>query len=415
MTKTARAPLPIVLAALLLASLACSVVIPGQLNPTLPVVTQAAVISVTQPGLPSGTPLADLPSPTAAATQAQVNTPLPTLTPSSNGPAPVTSSQEQQLIDLYVRVNPSVVSILVELGSSGGAQGTGFIFDAEGHVVTNQHVVDGATNIEVDFPSGLKLTGHVLGADPDSDLAVIAVDGLTEAVTPLPLADSDLVKVGETVVAIGNPFGLAGTMTVGIVSGLGRTVSSNRTAPSGGAYTAPDIIQTDAAINPGNSGGPLLNLAGEVIGINKALESQTGVNSGVGFAVASNTVRQVVPYLIKDGKFVYSYLGLSAQEEISLAMQQALNLPQSTGVYVGSVVPGGPSDSAGLKGDSANTGSNLRGDGDLIVAVDGRQVKVFSQLMSYLVNSTRPGQVITVSILRAGQPLDLQITLGTRP
>ncbi len=411
--KLKQSSFAVALSALLAGSLACSVATTSFTPPPSP--TSASRTTDTAPGtLAPATPSAE--QPTSESTVSAPGTPLPTLTAAPTGQAPVVSSQEQLLIDLYNRVNPSVVSILVDLGDSGGAQGTGFIFDTDGHVVTNQHVVEGSTNIEVDFPSGIKLPGHVLGTDPDSDLAVIAVDGLTGSVQPLPLADSDAVQVGESVVAIGNPFGLAGTMTVGIVSGLGRTVSSNRTAPSGGAYTAPDIIQTDAAINPGNSGGPLLNLAGEVIGINKALESQTGVNSGVGFAIASNTVRQVVPYLITDGKFIYPYLGLSAQEEISLGMQQALNLPQATGVYVGSVVPGGPSDQAGLKGDSASgNAASLTGDGDLIVAIDGHPVKVFSELMSYLINSTRPNQVITLSILRAGAPLDVQVTLGARP
>jgi S1-C subfamily serine protease len=276
-------------------------------------------------------------------------------------------------------------------------------------------VVDGATAIEIDFPSGVKLAGKVLGSDPDADLAVIGLQGDAGQLTPLPLGDSDQVKVGESVVAIGNPFGYAGTMTVGIVSGLGRTVASNRSAPGGGSYTAPDIIQTDAAINPGNSGGPLLNLNGEVIGINKALESQTGVNSGVGFAVASNTVRQIVPYLIQNGHYVYPYLGMNAQEDISLALAQQLHLPQANGVYVAGVVPGGPVDQGGLKGDSATQNQQLRGDGDLIVSIDGHNVQVFSQLMSYLVNSTRPGQVITLSVLRGGKPMDLKVTLGTRP
>jgi S1-C subfamily serine protease len=346
-----------------------------------------------------------------------VGTPVPTLTPWPTAAGAITSAEESQLIDLYSRVNNSVVSILVQIGDQGFSQGSGFVFDTEGHVVTNQHVVDGGSNIEVDFPSGLKLRGEVIGTDPDADLAVIELQDVTEPLTPLPLADSDLIQVGQRVVAIGNPFGLAGTMTVGIISGLGRTLASNRVTEDGTSYTAPDIIQTDAAINPGNSGGPLINLAGEVIGINKALESQTGTNSGVGFAIAANTVRQVVPYLISDGRFVYPYLGLSSGgDELTLAAQDALGLPQATGAYVGSVVPGGPSDQAGLRGDSApDTATQFAGDGDLIVGVDGQPVRQFSDLMSYLVNHTRPGQTITLSVLRDGAPLDLSVTLGERP
>ncbi len=424
MMKAYRAAIPLVLGVLLAASLACSIQVPPSLIATVfpPLnsgATDTAVPAVTP--LPGTTEAAtpssarSTPAPAASQPPAQLSTALPTLTPMPTSANRVTNPQEQQLVDLYARVNPSIVSILVDLGSQGGAQGTGFVFDTSGHIVTNEHVVNGAASIEVDFPSGVKLTGKVLGTDPDADLAVIALQGNFPQVAPLPLGDSDQVKVGQTVVAIGNPFGYAGTMTVGIVSGLGRTVQSNRAAPGGGSYTAPDIIQTDAAINPGNSGGPLLNLDGEVVGINKALESQTGVNSGVGFAIASNTVRQIMPYLIQNGHYVYPYLGMGAQEDISLALAQQLHLPQANGVYVDSVTPGGPSAQAGLKGDSAGPNQTLRGDGDLITAIDGHSVQVFSQLMSYLVNSTRPGQVITLSILRASKPMDLKVTLGTRP
>jgi 2-alkenal reductase len=301
------------------------------------------------------------------------------------------------------------------VGNAGFSQGSGFVFDDQGHVVTNQHVVEGATDIEVDFPSGLKMRGEVLGADPDSDLAVIELQGSLDGVVALPLADSESVRVGQRVVAIGNPFGLEGTMTVGVISGLGRSLDGNRQAEGGGTFTAPDILQTDAAINPGNSGGPLLNMNGEVIGVNKAIESETGVNSGVGFAIAANTVRQVVPYLIAEGRFIYPYLGVSSLPELSLGLQDLLQLPQSGGVYVTNVVPNGPSDRGGLRGDSARAGDNLRGDGDLIVAVDGEPVQVFSELMSYLVNHTRPGQRITLTVLREGAQTEVEVELGERP
>ncbi len=415
--KNYRAALPLALSALLAASLACSVQIsPSIIATVFPPLTPAAVDTAAPADttVPTRATQASA-APSSPAQQATQATALPTLTPAPTSATRVTNSQEQELVDLYARVSPSIVSILVDLGSQGGAQATGFVFDTAGHIVTNEHVVNGATSIEVDFPSGIKLTGKVLGSDPDADLAVIALQGNFGQLAPLPLGNSDQVKVGESVVAIGNPFGYAGTMTVGIVSGLGRTVASNRTAPGGGSYTAPDIIQTDAAINPGNSGGPLLNLNGEVIGINKALESQTGVNSGVGFAIASNTVRQIVPYLIQNGRYVYPYLGMNAQEDISLGLAQQLHLPQANGVYVAAVVPGGPVDLGGIKGDSAIQNQQLRGDGDLITAIDGHAVQVFSQLMSYLVNDTRPGQVITLSVLRGGKPLDVKVTLGTRP
>ncbi|MCC6191841.1 MAG: trypsin-like peptidase domain-containing protein [Anaerolineales bacterium] len=360
----------------------------------------------------------DTPPPQAAKTHTPAPASrVPTLTPWPTPEAPVITSDELRLADLYARVNPSVVSILAELGGGDVSQGSGFVFDTSGHIVTNQHVVEGAQNLEVDFASGLKLRGEVIGADPHSDLAVIRVQGPTEGLAPLPLADSDQVRVGQTVVAIGNPFGLAGTMTVGILSGLGRALASNQASDGGGSFTAPDILQTDAAINPGNSGGPLINLNGEVVGVNKAIESQTGVNSGVGFAIASNTVRQVAPYLIEEGRFIYPYLGMSSSlDDITLTLQELLGLPQATGAYVRSVVPGGPSDQGGLRGDSAPEGSlSLNGDGDLIVGVDGIEVRSFTELMSYLVNHTRPGQEITLRVLRDGEPLDLAVVLGERP
>jgi 2-alkenal reductase len=392
-------PVPrVVLVSLTLAALACSVALPTATEPSLALPTAGA----------SATPL---PADAASATPLAV---LPTLTPLPAAPL-ITSGEEQQLIALYERVNPSVVAIQVALAGQGFAEGTGFVFDDQGRVVTNQHVVEDATGIEVDFSFGLKLRGRVLGVDPDSDLAVIQLEGPLDQVRPLPLADSDSVRVGQHVVAIGNPFGLAGTMTVGIISGLGRSLQGNRPAEGGGSFTAPDILQTDAAINRGNSGGPLLNMNGEVIGVNKALESETGENSGIGFAIAANTVRQVVPYLIADGRFIYPYLGVSSLPELSLHVQEVLGLPQAGGVYVTSVVPGGPSDQGGLRGDSAGTGDTLRGDGDLIVAVDSQPVQVFSELMSYLVNHTRPGQRIVLTVLREGGEAEVEVVLGERP
>ena len=204
-------------------------------------------------------------------------------------------------------------------------------------------------------------------------------------------------------------------MTVGIVSGLGRSLPSNRTATGVGAFSAPNIIQTDAAINSGNSGGPLLNMAGEVIGVNRAILSESGVNSGVGFAIASNTVRQVVPYLISDGRFVYPYLGIGSQSDMTLTQVEQLQLPQSTGAYVTTVAAGGPAERAGMRGDSATAQGGLRGDGDLIVAIDDQPVIVFNDLMSYLLDHTRPGQPVVLTVLRAGERLELEVLLGERP
>jgi 2-alkenal reductase len=390
----------VVILALVLASLACQTLSPTSAPNVLTPIPDAPGTAVTVPTGPTQPPPAV----------------LPTITPAAPPDQPPASSQEQVLADLYARVNPSVVAIVATAGALEGSQGSGFVFDADGHIVTNFHVVEGAEDIEVDFASGQKFRGTAIGTDADADLAVIRIEAPAEVLVPLPLADSNLVRVGQQVVAIGNPFGLAGTMTVGFISGLGRSLESLRTVPElGGTFSAPDIIQTDAAINPGNSGGPLINLQGEVIGINKAIETESGVNSGVGYAIASNTVRQIVPYLITDGRFVYPYLGITALEELSLDAQEALGLPQATGAYVSSVTPGGPSEQAGLRGDSGFEAGQPAGDGDLIIAIDGQPVVVFSDLMSYLVNNTRPGQEVTLTLLREGQQIDVPVTLGQRP
>jgi S1-C subfamily serine protease len=329
--------------------------------------------------------------------------------------------QEDLLAAIYERVSPGVVAIQT-LSETGGGLGSGFVYDREGHIVTNYHVVENATDLEVDFPSGLKVRGKVIGNDLDSDLAVIKVDVPAEQLTPLTLGDSDALKVGQMVVAIGNPFGLSSTMTLGIVSAKGRTLESIRAAPEGGSFSAGDVIQTDAAINPGNSGGPLLNLNGEVIGLNRAIRASgttlTGepVNSGIGFAVSANIIRRVVPVLIKQGKYDYPYMGVRAREEISLMEQEALGLPTAVGAYVVEVTRGGPADKAGLKGGSRQTSiPGLLAGGDLIIAVDDQPVRVFGDLLSYLMKYKSPGDTIVLTVLRNGEQKKLTLTLDKRP
>ncbi len=332
-----------------------------------------------------------------------------------------TSSVEDALVALYQNVSPGVVLIQVTT-AQGDALGSGFVYDTAGDILTNYHVVDGATNIEVDFPSGFKAAGKVIGTDLDFDLAVVKVSATADELKPLSLGDSDQLKVGQTVVAIGNPFGLSDTMTVGIVSGLGRTLDSIRQTQAGDFFTAGDIIQTDAAINPGNSGGPLLNLAGEVVGVNRAISTTsttaTGepTNSGIGFAVSSNIVKRVVPDLIKNGKYDYPYLGISALPEVSLMDQEALGLSQSTGAYVVDVVQGGPADKAGiLAGTQTTSIQDLNAGGDLIIAIDNHPVLVFGDLLSYLMNNKQPGDQVTLTILRNNQKKEVTLTLGKRP
>lgn len=327
------------------------------------------------------------------------------------------ATQGDLLTALYEMVSPGTVAIITRDG-----QGSGFVYDSQGHVVTNYHVIEGSTTVEVRFTSGFMAYGTVIGTDLDSDIAVVKVDAPAEEIHPVPLGDSSLLKVGQTVVAIGNPFGLNSTMTVGIISALGRTLDSAHTTPDGSVFTAGDIIQTDAAINPGNSGGPLFNISGQVIGVNRAIISTNfndqgqPVNSGIGFAISVNIVKRVVPGLIADGKYDYPYLGVSSIDSLSLDMVKALGLKSYTGAYVTSVVPGGPADRAGIKAGAQNTNvPGLRGGGDLIIAIDGREVRTFDELLSYLITNKGPGDTVTLRVLRGDQKVDITVTLGSRP
>ncbi len=344
--------------------------------------------------------------------------------PEVNPPAPLSvgdlAAQQDLLVALYERASPGVVAIL-NYSSAGGGMGSGFVWDTEGHIITNFHVIENASTIEVDFPSGFKARAEVVGTDLDSDLAVLKVDAPLEELHPLLMGDSEQIKIGQTVVAIGNPFGLNGTMTVGIVSGLGRTMASLHEAPSGGIFTAGDIIQTDAAINPGNSGGPLLNLNGEVVGVNRAIrtnsvsESGEPLNSGVGFAISINIVKRVVPSLIEKGFYDYPYLGITSLSNLSLLQQESLGLPRSTGAYVLSVIPGGPADDAGLQAGTEPSGiAGINAGGDLIIAADGRPLLQFGDLLRYLLNYKSPGDTIVLTVLRGNQELDLVVVLGSR-
>jgi 2-alkenal reductase len=329
--------------------------------------------------------------------------------------------EQNLLVGLYERVYPGVVSLQV-LTPLGAGQGSGFIYDKLGHIVTNNHVVEGATQIEVIFASGLRTYGQVRGVDTDSDLAIVKVDVPESELVPMTMGDSDTLKVGQTVIAIGNPFGLNGTMTTGIVSALGRTLPSDRTAPGGGFFSAADLIQTDAAINPGNSGGPLFNLQGEVIGVNRAIRTVASnsqgepLNSGIGFAISVNIVKRVAPEIIKNGKYDYPYIGIASISDFTIEMTEALGLPQFTGIYVTSVQPNSPASRAGLQaGDRESSITGLPAGGDLIVAIDGRPVKTYDDLMRYLITQKGPGDVIVLTVLRGEERLEISLTLGKRP
>jgi 2-alkenal reductase len=328
---------------------------------------------------------------------------------------PLNTDLEATLVSVYQRVNPAVVHIFV-LDSSGAVLGTGsgFVLDVAGHVVTNNHVVADGVAFQANFANGESSRATLAGADVDSDLAILTVEKLPDGVMPVPLGDSTAVQVGQFVVAIGNPFGEAGSMSVGIISGLGRTLESQRIAEGGGRYSLPQVIQTDAAINPGNSGGPLLNLNGEVIGVNSAILTRTGANSGVGFSIPVAAVKRIAPALIADGAYTYPYIGIRMSDN-NLSLQELLALTQTTGVYVTEVSPGTPAERAGMAGSGFDqVGTPNRG-GDLITAIDGVPVQDTGDLITYLVFHTEVGQTVQVTVLRDGEEVTLPLTLGARP
>jgi S1-C subfamily serine protease len=289
------------------------------------------------------------------------------------------------------------------------ATGSGFLVDNDGHILTNAHVVEGAKRVDVQLGDGDTQQAQIVGTDPSTDIALLKVDN-TEGASPLPLADSSKVQVGDPVVAIGNPFGLDRTVTTGIVSALQRQIQ----APNG--FSISDVIQTDAAINPGNSGGPLIDGAGQVIGINSQIESQSGGNEGVGFAVPIKTAADVVSQLENGGEVQRAYLGLSGGD-ITPSIAQALNLPVQQGVLIEQVLNGGPADDAGIKGATGQAtigGQTVPIGGDIITKVDGKQISGMDEVIS-AVNEHKPGDDLTLTVWRDGQQRDVTVKLGDRP
>lgn len=372
--------------------------------------------------------------------------PAPTTTPA---PPPASSSAaiaalEGTLTNIYARVNPSVVNIRVvqkQAGSifpelpdipgfefrwpdQGAPQeyyqqgvGSGFVWDKEGHIVTNNHVVAGADKIQVTFADGTIVPARLVGADPDSDLAVLKVDVPSDRLRPVELADSTQVQVGELVVAIGNPFGLEGTMTVGFVSALGRMLPTTGDG-TGPTYTIPDIIQTDAPINPGNSGGVLVDDSGRVIGVTAAIESPVRASAGVGFVIPTAIVQNVVPELIKSGHYDHPRIGISGTT-LTPDMAEAMKLPRDQrGVLIATVVPDSPADKAGLRGSDRKVtidGQSVSVGGDVIIAIDNQTVNKFEDLVAFLARHTRVGQTVRLTILRDGKQQSVELTLDARP
>jgi len=329
--------------------------------------------------------------------------------------SPSPSKSSLTLVELFEKSEESVVKIKVErIGSATdtGGVGSGFVYDNLGHIITNAHVVDGANKTTVTFLDGSQYSAEIIGEDRFTDIAVIKVSEKPRLLHPLQIGDSSLLQVGEQVAAIGNPFGLSGSMTSGIVSQMGRLIASPDTA-----FSIPDVIQTDAAINPGNSGGPLLNMKGQVIGINTAIQSITGEFVGIGFAVPSNTVSKIVPALIEDGKYHHPWIGITGKD-IDPDLARVLELKQTKGFLIITVVDGSPADKAGLKGVSETyvvDGKEYPVNGDIIISVDDKEVRKISDILIHLQREKSVGDEMVLGILRDGEFLHITLELVERP
>jgi S1-C subfamily serine protease len=370
-------------------------------------------------GSSASTPVADLPvSIDFQATPRQ----QPTTVPDSI----VQEADAEYLLlsNIYERTAPSIVNIEASKGT-GVSRGSAFVYDTYGHFITNAHVVSNAAEIRVTFDDGYFTTAQLVGSDSYSDLAVLLIDVPASRLAPLTLvADSDTIRVGQRAISIGNPFGLSSSMTLGIVSGLGRTLRSaeliDENAPIG--FQNPSIIQTDAPMNPGNSGGPLLNSQGEVMGVSTAIRSDSGVFQGVGFAVPANTVRRVVPSLIESGHVDYAWIGISVQPEENgftvAALADELNLPVNQGVLVRGVTIGSPADEAGLRGGNRTLqvrGQSLCVGGDIIVAINGSYIANMDELATYLNARTMPDERVMLTVVRNQSTYEIPVILRTRP
>ncbi len=389
--KTGLKPIRLLipLAVLVLFSLACAISVPRTIQ------------------LPTGSSPTHVPLPTYIS---------PTLAP-INIPAAITDEQSL-LVNLYARVNPSVVNIAIYATSGGSmervAQGSGFVYDVDRHIVTNDHVIEGAEQIEVTFSDGTIVPAKLIGQDLYSDLAVLQVDKIPEGVQPLPMADMNSLAVGQTVIALGNPFGLEGSLTRGIISALGREIPSLVTS-----FKIPLAIQTDAAINPGNSGGPLLNLQGQVIGVNAQIETggTSRSNTGVGFAIPVSILQRTLPDLVSKGKTEWAYLGVYMRD-VNPDIKQAIGLPVDRGAYISNVPSDTPAGRAGLRGSNDTQTVNQRVvevGGDVVTAADGQAINSADDLIIYLAFNKQPGDDVTLSIIRDGKADTIILQLAARP
>jgi 2-alkenal reductase len=399
---------------------------------SLPSARSLEVTTATPPPLMEENTPSSGPAATPAQDMAPVNTPTPI-------PADIleeAGAEERLVANIYERVAPSVVHIRVVQRISGDdrprieipgwpdfpdlpedfysrGEGSGFVWDKDGHIITNYHVVQDAEEVEVTFRDGTRIPAQIVGTGPDSDLAVLQIDRPPDLLRPAALGDSDALFVGQRAVAIGNPFGQEWTLTTGVVSALGRTLPSGTSQ-----FSIPEMIQTDAAINPGNSGGPLLDREGRVIGVNTLIMSGDRVSSGVGFAIPVNIVNRVVPILIEEGQYAYAWLGIVGRD-LDRELALAIDLPaDQRGALIVEVVEGSPAEEAGLQGSDrtvTNNGARLEIGGDVITAIDGQPVVAMDDLIVYLVKETRVGQQVALTVLRDGQEQEIDVTLGRRP
>lgn len=334
--------------------------------------------------------------------------------PSIVGETTTSYSKSLSLIEIFKNSEPGVVRVNVQRTQddlSPTGVGSGFVFDKKGHIITNAHVVEGATKVVITFLDGRSYNAEIVGVDTSTDVAVIKVNADLSLLHPLSLGDSSNLQVGEPIAAIGNPFGLSGSMTSGIISQLGRLL------PSESGFSIPDVIQTDAAINPGNSGGPLLNMRGEIVGINTAIQSATGEFTGVGFAVPSQTLAKVVPNLIQNGEYKHPWIGISGRD-IDPDLANVLELKDAVGFLVVTVIPDSPASKAGIR--SSDNIKEVGGvqytiGGDIILSVDGIDVRKISDILIHLQRAKSVGDEMILEILRDGRTTNLVIVLEERP
>jgi len=326
----------------------------------------------------------------------------------------IAESKTLSLIEIFEKAEPGVVRVNTQNNQTEnetGGVGSGFVFDKKGHIITNAHVIDDATKTIVTFLDGRSYNAEIVGVDESTDIGVIKVSADLKLLHPLSLGDSANLKVGETITAIGNPFGLSGSMTSGIISQMGRLL------PSDSGFSIPDVIQTDAAINPGNSGGPLLNMRGEIVGINTAIQSTTGEFTGVGFAIPSQTVAKIVPTLIREGEYKHPWIGISGKD-IDPDTANVLGLKDTLGFLIITVVEDSPAFDAGLIGSNKTIevkGREYPVGGDIITAVDGMDVRKIDDILIHLQRVKTVGDEMVLEILRDNRTTDITIILQERP